>query len=46
VILEAIPGYPGRPLGKLDLIQYNQDIREMGLIEKTGVGREIGLIGG
>jgi hypothetical protein len=33
-------------LRKLDRIQNNEDVREMGLVEKPGIRGEIGLIGG
>jgi hypothetical protein len=46
VALETISGYPSGPSGKLDLIQNDKDISEVRLMEKTGIRRKIGLIGG
>ena len=46
VTLEAIPGCPGRASGELDAVQDNKKIREIGFMEETGIGGEVGLISG
>jgi hypothetical protein len=46
VVLEAIPRYPSGSSRKLDRIQNNEDVRDVGLIEESGIRGEIGLVGG
>ena len=46
MVLEAVPADPSGALGKLDFIKNNEDVREIGLIEKARERGEIGLVSG
>jgi hypothetical protein len=46
VIFKPVPGDPGCPAGKLDIIQDNKIVRKLGFKKITGIWRKIRLVGG